>query len=118
MLGAQTDMARQFNRRQIRAMIMEALRYPMMHDLPPDMFDPLPEEEPGDKYSRSSAAASRAIADTEEELEQLPGEMQGQRDAFLRYLQDIPQISEPERRSVAADIEPLLTIGHSRRSGR
>jgi hypothetical protein len=44
--------------------------------------------------------------------------MQGQRDAFLRYLQDIPQISEPERRSDAADIEPLLTISHSRRDRR
>lgn len=111
-------MATQFNRRQIRAMIMEALRYQTMHDLPPDMFDPLPDDAPGDKYSRSLAAARRAIADTEEELERLPGEMQGQRDAFLRYLQDIPPISEPERRSVAADIEPLLTIGHSRRGGR
>lgn len=111
-------MAIRLNRKQLRALIMEALRDPWMHDLPPDMFDPLPEEEPGDKYSRSSAAARRAIEDTEEEMESLPGEMQGRRDTFLRYLQDIPPIPEPERRSVAADIEPLLTIGRSRRGGR
>ena len=38
MLGAQTDMATQFNRRQIRALIKESL-YQMVYDKPSDMYD-------------------------------------------------------------------------------
>lgn len=89
--GRSTDMATQFNRRQIRALIRESLSQ-MVYDMPSDMYDEEMEDEemPGDKYRRSAAAARQKMADTEAEMQGLSDEMQGRRNSFLSFMSDAP----------------------------